>query len=123
VAKETTMSSNVLFFGWNRALPGRERMSAEHFQAFGEYLAEQQRNGVIQSFEAVFLDPHGGDLNGFFLIQAENAKLDQLVASDEWVRHQVRALLHLDKGGGVRGVRGDLLQQRMGMWLQEIPAK
>ena len=117
------MSSNVLFFGWNRAIPGRERMSAEHFQAFGEYLATQQRNGVIQSFDAVFLDPHGGELNGFFLIQAENAKLDQLVASDEWVRHQVRALLHLDKGGGVRGVRGDLLQQRMGMWLQEIPEK
>jgi hypothetical protein len=117
------MSSNVLFFGWNRSIPGRERMSAEHFQSFSEYLGAQQRKGVIQSFESVFLDPHGGDLNGFFFIKGDSDKLDQLMASDEWVTHQVRALLHLDHGGGVRGVTGDLLQQRMAIWLKEIPTK
>ncbi|WP_280152203.1 hypothetical protein [Piscinibacter sp. XHJ-5] len=117
------MSSNCIFFGWNRSLPGRERMSAEHFQAFGEYLAAQQRNGAIQSFEAVFLDPHGGDLNGFFLIKGESAKLDQLIASDEWVTHQIRAMVHLDRGGGVRGASGELIAQRMAAWLKEIPAK
>jgi hypothetical protein len=123
VAKETTMSSNVIFFGWNRSVPGRERMSAEHFQSFGEFLATQQRKGLIQSFEPVFLDPHGGDLNGFFLIKGESAKLDQLVASDEWTTHTIRALVHLDKGGVVRGAAGDLIQQRMATWLNEIPAK
>jgi len=28
------MSSNAIFFGWNRSLPGRERQSAEHFGEF-----------------------------------------------------------------------------------------
>ena len=30
------MSSNVIFFGWNRSIPGRERLSAEHFGEFGQ---------------------------------------------------------------------------------------
>ena len=117
------MSSNVIFFGWNRPVPGRERMSAEHFQTFGEYLATQQRKGVIQSFEPVFLDPHGGDLNGFFLIRGESAKLDGLIATEEWTTHAIRALVHLDKAGVVRGAGGDLVQERMASWLKEIPAK
>jgi len=117
------MSSNVIFFGWNRSVPGRERMSAEHFQSFGEYLQTQQRKGVIQSFEPVFLDPHGGDLNGFFLIRGDSAKLDGLMTTDEWKTHTIRAAVHLDKAGAVRGAAGDLIQQRMGMWLKEIPTK
>jgi hypothetical protein len=117
------MSSNVIFFGWNRSVPGRERMSAEHFQAFGEYLGAQQRKGAIDSFEPVFLDPHGGELNGFFLIRGDSAKLDSLMASDEWTTHTIRALVHLDKAGAVRGAAGDLIQQRMGAWLKELPTK
>ncbi|MBT9503060.1 MAG: hypothetical protein IV092_17575 [Burkholderiaceae bacterium] len=61
------MSSNVLFFGWNRSISGREKMSVEHFQAFGDYLNTQQRKGLSQGFEPILHDPHGGDLNGFFL--------------------------------------------------------
>jgi len=116
------MSSNVIFFGWDRSVPGRERMSAEHFQSFGEYLATQQRKGVIQSFEPVFLNAHGGELNGFFLIRGESAKLDGLMASDEWITHLTRAMVHLDKAGAVRGAAGELIQQRMGLWLKELPA-
>jgi hypothetical protein len=28
------MNSNVIFFGWNRSIPGRERLSAAHFSEF-----------------------------------------------------------------------------------------
>src|SRR5512144_3018494 len=92
-SRRQAMSSNVICFGWNRSVPGRERMSAEHFQAFGEYLATQQRKGAIDSFEPVFLDPHGGELNGFFLIRGDSAKLDSLMASDDWTTHTIRALV------------------------------
>ena len=30
---------------------------------------------MIESFEPVFLEPHGGDLTGFILIQGDAAKL------------------------------------------------
>jgi len=116
------MSSNVLFFAWNRSIPGRERLSAEHFQEYVRYLAGLQQKGSIQSFDTVFLDPHGGDLNGFFLIRGEPGKLDALVASPEWVTHVTRAMLHLEGAGAVRGVTGESIMVRMDLWSKNIPA-
>ena len=36
------MASNVLLFGWNRSLPGREKLSAEHFADITQYLGGLQ---------------------------------------------------------------------------------
>jgi len=116
------MSSNVMLFGWNRPIPGREKISAQHFAEFVQYLGGLQQNGAIQSFEIVFLDTHGGDLNGFFLIKGESAKLDTLVATTEWITHITRAALHLDGSGVVRGVTGDAVMERMQLWTSVIPS-
>jgi hypothetical protein len=115
------MSSNAIFFAWNRSLPGRERLSGEHFNDFVGYLGGLQKSGGIQSFEAVFLNPHGGDMNGFFLIRGDSARLDAVVASDDWVRHMTRAAMHLDGSGAVRAVAGDAVMQRMELWRSLIP--
>ena len=115
------MASNVLLFGWNRSLPGREKLSAEHFAEFTQYLGGLQQKGSIKSFDAVFLQPHGGDLNGFLLIRAESAQLDALVSSADWERHMTRAMLHLDHPGEIRGVTGDLVKERMNLWSSLIP--
>ena len=112
------MSSNVVFFA---SIAGRERLSAEHFQQFLQYLAGLQQNGTIKSFDTVFLDAHGGDLNGFFLIRGEPAKLDVLVSSTDWVTHMTRASLHLEGSGAVRGVTGDSIKDRMDLWTKTIP--
>ena len=116
------MSTNVVFFAWNRSIPGRERLSAEHFAQFVQYLGSLKQAGTIQSFDTVFLDTHGGDLNGFFLIRGEPAKLDTLTGSTEWVTHMMRAALHLEGSGHVRGVTGDAAMQRMELWTRTIPA-
>jgi hypothetical protein len=115
------MTSNVVFFAWNRSIPGRERLSAAHFQDFVQYLSAEQAKGGIDSYEVVFLNPHGGDLNGFFLIRGEPAKLDILVGSAEWSTHMTRASLHLEGSGEVRGVTGAAVLQRMDVWTQLIP--
>lgn len=115
------MSTNVAFFAWNRSIPGRERLSAEHFQDFLQYLGKEQQSGRIQSFEPIFLDPHGGDLNGFILIRADSTKLDALIASPEFVRHRTRGMLHLEGSGLVRGVTGDLVMERMKLWTELLP--
>lgn len=115
------MSSNVVFFAWNRSIPGRERLSVEHFSSFVQYLMGQQQQGSIQSFDTVFLNPHGGDMNGFFLIRGEPAKLDALVSSPEWVTHMTRATLHLEGSGAVRGLTGELVTARMELWSKIIP--
>ena len=116
------MSSNVVLFGWDRPIPGRETVSAAHFQEFVQYLGGLQQSDTIQSFEAVFLDPHGGDLNGFFLIRGEPAKLDAVIASDAWSTHITRAALHMDGVGVIRGATGELVMERMALWSKLIPA-
>ncbi|CAN5885075.1 hypothetical protein BH24GEM1_BH24GEM1_05550 [soil metagenome] len=116
------MSSNALFFGWNRPLAGRERMSAQHFQEFNQYLGGLQQRGEIDSYDTVFLNNHGGDLNGFFLIRADNSKLDTVMASSDWVTHMIRAAMHLDGVGAIRGVTGQLVMERMEAWSRLIPA-
>jgi hypothetical protein len=116
------MSANVVFFAWNRSIPGREHLAAAHFQEFVQYLGGLKQNGTIQSFDTVFLDPHGGDLNGFILIRGEPAKLDLLKSGIEWVTHMTRAALHTEGIGAVRGVTGETIMQRLELWTRSIPA-
>lgn len=115
------MGSNIVMFGWNRSLPGREAMSGKHFREFMEYLGVQQRNGVIDSFDTVLLEPNGGTLNGFILLRGAGPKLAELTASPEWVRHQVRGVLHLEGAMTVRGVTGSAVEERMKVWMEEMP--
>ena len=116
------MGSGVILFGWNRSIPGREKVSAAHFDEFMSYLGGLQQNGTIQGFDVIFLDAHGGDLNGFFLIRGESAKLDSLVSTTAWITHITRASLHLEGSGVIRGVTGDELMKRMAIWTSVIPS-
>ena len=76
----------------------------------------------MQSFEIVFLNAHGGDFNGFFLIKGDSAKLDALISTTEWVTHMTRATLHLDGAGAIRGVTGNEVMERMALWTSAIPS-
>jgi hypothetical protein len=116
------MGSNVLLFGWDRSYPGREKLSGQHFEDFVKYLNGLQQSGAIQSHDVVFLDPHGGDLNGFFLIRADSAKLDALMSSAEWIAHITRATMHLRNPGVLRGVTGARVAERMALWSGSIPS-
>jgi hypothetical protein len=116
------MASNAMLFGWNRSIPGREKLGAQHFDEFVKFLGGLQQKGTIQGFDVVFLDAHGGDLNGFFLIKGEPAKLDALVGSTEWVTHITRGTLHLQGAGVIRGVTGAEVATRMALWSSLIPA-
>lgn len=115
------MGSNVIVFGWNRALPGREALSGQHFQEFSQYLAAQKGNGMIESFDTVLLEPHGGTLNGFFLIRCEPGKMPELIASADWMKHQIRAGLHLEGLTQLRGVTGAAVDERVAQWMKELP--
>jgi hypothetical protein len=115
------MSTEVIFMGWNRAVAGRERLSGALFQEFSEYLGGLQGAGKIDSFEPVFLGPHGGDLNGFFLIRGEGGQLDAILASDEWQTYITRGGIYLEGVGVVRGVTGDGVMQWMATWNRVLP--
>ena len=116
------MDTNAVFFAWNRSIPGREHLSAEHFGQFVHYLDGLQKSAAIDSYEVVFLDPHGGDMNGFFLIRASGAKLTALLGSTAWVTHMTRVVHHLEGAGVIRGVTGALVGERMELWTKTIAA-
>jgi hypothetical protein len=115
------MATNVIFSFWDKSVPGRETISAQHFQEYGQYMGRLQAEGKIQSFEAVLLDPHGGGVGGFILIRGEHAQLDAIMATDEWQSHQSRGAIHLQGQGIVRGVTGDELMKRMAGWASMLP--
>ena len=114
------MSKNVIFFGWKKSVVGREQMSAAHLPEFLQYLGELQGQGAIDSFEPVFLTAHGGDLNGFVLIRGDREKLDDVVASDQWLEHLTRAGYHLEGTGAVRGVTGEGVMEVMAVFQRVI---
>jgi len=115
------MSSNAVVFGWDRSLPGREQLSAKHFQDFMAYLQAQKASGKIETFDPVLLEPHGGSVNGFFLIRGNNDQIAALVASPDYLQHQIRAQMHLERSGSWRAVAGAAVNERMAMWVQAIP--
>ncbi len=115
------MSSHVILFGWNRSIPGREPLSRAHFGDFVQYLTGLEQKKAIDGFDVVFLDPHGGDLNGFFLIKGSAAQLHTLASSSDWITHMTRAALHLEAAGAIHGATGDEISKRMEIWSKLIP--
>jgi len=107
------MMNYGLFLGWNRAVAGREMDSVELFGSFMKYVDGLKTKGVIDSHEPCMLDVHGGDLNGFWLIRGERAKLEALTDSDEWNMWMSKAMYTMDGFGVIRANLGDRLQSRM----------
>ena len=78
------MSNTGILVGWTRAYVGKETSSLAKFGEFVGYVSKLAAEKQIDSFEPVLLRPHGGDLNGFFLIRGDAAKLAALRQTDQW---------------------------------------
>jgi hypothetical protein len=108
--------SNAIVLGWNRAVPGKEKASIELFGEFVGYVTGLQKEGKISSFEPVFIDPHGGDMNGFFLIKGDQQKLDAVLASDAWITYLTRGAIMMQNFGVIRAAVGDEIGKRMALF-------
>jgi hypothetical protein len=118
------MAGEALFLGWGQVVRGREQLALQVFQEAVSYYGKLQEEGQIESFEAYLLDPHGGDLAGFFLLHGEQSKLDAIRANAEFRRILVRAGSVIDNLGLVNAYSGDALGQQMGRFgeiAQELP--
>ena len=85
------MTDSALFIGWGATAAGRERRSVELFGESLKYLTGLLAEGRIASVEPFFLEPHGGDLEGFFLVRGELAELNTIRGEDDFQRMAVRA--------------------------------
>jgi hypothetical protein len=105
------MADAGLFIGWGAPVRGREAKGLDIFNEALAYYGRLQQEGVIESFEAVILEPHGGDLQGFILIRGGQEKLAQLRVDDEFNRMSTRAAQIIDGLGVVGAALGDGLPQ------------
>ncbi len=115
------MSKDVIFVGWNRIIPGREKAAGEHFQEFMGYVIQLEQEGAIDSYEPILLTAHGGDLNGFVLLRGEISKLQELKRTDAWALHVTRAGMHIEGFGVINGVTGAGVMEWMERWTSLIP--
>lgn len=112
------MADAGLFIGWGGVARGREAKSLDVFQEALAYYGGLQQNGTIESIDAVFLEPHGGDLGGFFLIKGERQKLAALRIDQDFVRISARAGMVVDGFGVVGASLGDGLQESVSTFQQ-----
>jgi hypothetical protein len=118
------VAGEALFLGWGQVVRGREQFALQVFGEAVSYYGKLQDEGQIDSFEAYLLDPHGGDLNGFFLIHGERSALDAVRSSEEFHRLLVRAGSVINNLGLVGAYGGDALGQQMALFgemAQELP--
>jgi hypothetical protein len=112
------MVDEALFIGWGEVVRGRERKAVDVFNESIQYYGQLQQDGKIESFDAWFLAPHGGDLAGFILLRAEREQLDEIQRSPDFERIQTRAGLIVDRVGVVNAYTGEALGRLMGQFQQ-----
>lgn len=110
------MAGDALFLGWGPVVRGRELKSLEVFQEALEYYGQLQQAGRLESFEPVFLAPHGGDLGGFVLARGERKALDEIASSPEFLRIIARAAAVVDNVGVIPAYTGDALAQQLAVF-------
>ena len=116
------MADAGLFVGWGEAVRGREGQAVELFDEVLGYYGRLQEEGTIESFEPVFLEPHGGDLSGFVLIRGDADKLAALRVSDEFTQLSIKALLVVDSFGVVGADLAGRLQKQIEYYTEQIGA-
>ena len=116
------MADSGLFIGWGEVVRGREAQAVEVFNETIDYFAGLQQDGVIESVEPVFLEPHGGDLQGFIFLHGEAEKLSALRVDDEFQATIIRAGLVVDNVGVVGASMGARLERLMGAYIEQISA-
>ncbi len=114
------MADYGIFIGFGTPVRGREAKSLEVFNEAMQYYTRLQQEGTIESFEAAFLEPHGGDLGGFILLRGERRKLGQLRVDAEFERLTTRADLVVERIGIVGATLGDGMAQSIGVFQDAI---
>jgi hypothetical protein len=116
------MADAGLFIGFGNPVRGRESQAVELFNDTIDWFTSLQGDGEIEDFEPVFLEPHGGDLGGFFLIRGEPEKLAKLRVSDDFTHFTIRAGLSVESIGVVGADLAGRLQKQMAYYTEQISA-
>ena len=107
------MADSALFIGWGELVRGREKSAPELFNETVQYFGQLQSDGRIEGFEPWFMERHGGDLNGFFLLRGDRVRLDEVRRDAEFERLITRVALVVEDVGVTTAYTGSDLQRQL----------
>jgi hypothetical protein len=114
------MTDRALFVGFGTPVRGREERAIEVFGAFVEMFGRMQSEGRIAGMDVTLLDPHGGELGGFFMVHGTEEQCAALTADEEFRRTCIDAGLIVDHFGVVPAATGDAVMGEMAMYGEAV---
>src|SRR3954462_1983089 len=112
------MAERAVFVGFGQPVRGREERAVEVFGEFVGMFGRMQSDGRIESMDVALLDPHGGDLGGFFMVHGSESQCAALTADEEFRRACIDAGLIVDNFGVVPAATGEEVGREMAMYTE-----
>jgi len=107
------MAERALFIGFGTPVRGREQRAVGVFNAFVEMFGRMSADGRIERVDVTLIDPHGGDLGGFFLVHGTTAQCAALPTDAEFREAMIDASLVVDNLGVVGALSGEAVGPEM----------
>jgi hypothetical protein len=114
------MADRALFVGFGAPVRGREERAVEVFGEFVKMFGRMQSDGRIAGMDVALLDPHGGELGGFFMVKGSEAQCAALTNDEEFRRASIDASLLVENFGVVPAAIGDGVTREMGMYSEAV---
>src|SRR3954452_4704830 len=114
------MADRALFVGFGEPVRGREERAVEVFNELVGMFGRMAGEGRIESMDVTLLDPHGGDLGGFFMVPGTAEQCASLVNDDEFRRATIDAGLVVENFGVVGAAAGEAVSGLMGMYADAV---
>jgi hypothetical protein len=114
------MADRALFVGFGQPVRGREERAVEVFNEFVAMLGRLQAEGRIEGMDVTLLDPHGGDLGGFFMVHGSGEQCAVLSMDEAFRRACLDASLIVENFGVVPAATGEGVGTEMAMYMEAV---
>ena len=114
------MADRAMFVGFGQPVRGREERAIEVFNEFVGMFGRMQAEGRIEDMDVTLLDPHGGDLGGFFMVHGSAEQCSALSMDEEFRRACIDAGLIVENFGVVPAATGAAVGEEMAMYAEAV---
>lgn len=114
------MGDRAVFIGFGAPVRGREERAVAVFNEFVGMFERMASDGRIEGMDVTLLDPHGGDLGGFFLVHGSAAQCAALPNDEEFRRAMIDAALIVDNFGVVPALTAERVGREMALYTEAV---
>ena len=114
------MADRAVFIGFGQPVRGREERAVDVFKEFVGMCGRMQADGRVEGMDVTLLDPHGGDLGGFFMVHGSADQCAALPQDEEFRRASTDAGLIVENFGVVPAVTGEAVGEEMAMYIEAV---